>query len=108
MTARPDAKAFVDRFHKVYPGRDPSSEVSLNYTAVHATALAMKLAGTTTDGVTIRAQIDKAFKTLPTENNPQEIEGVDDKGGTVANVRWAWWKAARSRSTSLRAANAAK
>ena len=34
-----DTKAFVERFRKLYPGRTPSSEVSLNYTAVHATAM---------------------------------------------------------------------
>src|SRR6478609_548795 len=58
-------KDFVQRFQKIYPGRIPSSEVSLNYTAVHATAMAMKLAGTTTDAVAIRANLDKAFKQLP-------------------------------------------
>ena len=50
------AKAFVERYRKVYPGRTPSSEVSLNYTAVWATVQAMKLAGTVTDAVAIRAR----------------------------------------------------
>lgn len=85
----PVTKAFVERFRKVNPGRDPSSEVSLNYTAVHATALAMKLAGSTTDAAAIRAQLDKAFKTLPTENNPHEMNGVDARGGSTANTRVA-------------------
>jgi branched-chain amino acid transport system substrate-binding protein len=30
--------------------------------------------------------MDKAFKSLAPENNPQAIEGVDPKGGTVADV----------------------
>jgi branched-chain amino acid transport system substrate-binding protein len=83
----PATKAFVERFRKLYTGRDPSTEVSLNYSAVHATALAMKLAGTVTDAVAIRGQLDKAFKTLPTEHNPNLVEGVDEKGGSMADPR---------------------
>lgn len=82
----PNTKAFVERFQKVYPGRLPSSEVSLNYTAVHATALAMKLAGTVTDAAAIRANLDKAIKQLPKEHNPNRLEGVDERGGTVADT----------------------
>ena len=82
----PAAKDFVQRFQKLYPGRIPSSEVSLNYTTVHATALAMKLAGTTTDAAALRANLDKAFKQLPPAHNPNRITGVDEKGGTVADV----------------------
>lgn len=85
----PVTKAFVERFRKVNPGRDPSSEVSLNYTTVHATALAMKLAGSTTDAAAIRAQLDKAFKSLPAEHNPHEMNGVDARGGSTANTRVA-------------------
>ncbi|MDB5817557.1 MAG: periplasmic binding domain protein [Rhizobacter sp.] len=84
-----DAKGFVERFRKIYPGRDPSSEVSLNYTAVHATAEAMKLAGTVTDAAAIRAQLDKAFKALPTAHNPNTIDGVDARGGSTADTRVA-------------------
>lgn len=83
---RPDAKGFVDRYRKLNPGRDPSSEVSLNYTAVHATAMAMKLANSVTDPVAIRAQMDKAFKTLPAEYNPNDIDGVNEVGGSLANT----------------------
>jgi branched-chain amino acid transport system substrate-binding protein len=85
----PDSKAFVQRFQKAYPGRVPSSEVSLNYTAVHATALAMKLAGTTTDAAAIRANLDKAMKQLPPANNPNGLDGVNDKGGSLADTRVA-------------------
>ena len=52
------------QYSKVYPGRTPSSEVSLNYTAVWATVQAMKLAGTVTDAVAIRAQLDKEVHSL--------------------------------------------
>ncbi|RYF36559.1 MAG: ethanolamine utilization protein EutJ [Comamonadaceae bacterium] len=85
----PDSKAFVQRFQKIYPGRVPSSEVSLNYTSVHATALAMKLAGSVTDAAAIRANLDKAVKQLPGIHNPNGLSGVDDKGGTVADTRVA-------------------
>ena len=83
----PDAKAFVERFRKLYPGRDPSSEVSLNYTAVHAAVQAMKLAKTATDATAIRAQLNQAMKTLKPVNNPNTLSGVDDKGGSLADTR---------------------
>jgi branched-chain amino acid transport system substrate-binding protein len=105
---RPSAQLFVKNFHKVQPDRDPSSEMSLNYTAVHATAVAMKLANTVTDANAIRAQMDKAFKSLPAEHNPQEIEGVDEKGGSIANVFMGVVEQGKIKATSLRDASAAK
>ena len=87
--SNPDTRAFVERFRKAYPGRDPSSEVSLNYTAVHATAQAMKLAGTVTDAAAIRASLDKAFKALASAQNPHDIDGVNERGGSMANTRVA-------------------
>jgi branched-chain amino acid transport system substrate-binding protein len=84
-----NTKNFVERFRKLYPGRDPSSEVSLNYTAVHATAHAMKLAGTVTDATAIRAQLDQAYKTMPAQHNPHMIDGVTERGGTTADTRVA-------------------
>ena len=80
----PGAKAFVARFRKTHDNRDPSSEVSLNYTAVYAAALAMKAAGTSTDGAAIRAAYDKGIKQLPRDNNPNNIAGLDEHGGMVA------------------------
>ena len=85
----PDSKAFVERYRKMFPGRTPSSEVMLNYTAVWATVQAMKLAGTVTDAVAMRAQLDKAMKTLPAAVNPFGYDGVDERGGTLANGRVA-------------------
>jgi branched-chain amino acid transport system substrate-binding protein len=83
---RPEPTAFTARFRKLNPGRDPSSEISLNYSTVHATVAAMKLAGTVSDATAIRAQMAKAFSSLPPEHNPNDIEGLNDKGGTVANT----------------------
>ena len=85
----PDAKAFVERYRKMFPGRTPSSEVMLNYTTVWATIQAMKLAGTVTDAVAMRAQLDKAMKTLPAGTNPFGYNGVDERGGSLANGRVA-------------------
>lgn len=85
----PATQAFVERFRAIYPGRNPSTETSLNYTAVHATVLAMTLAGSVTDATAIRAQLDKAFKTLPTAHNPNMVDGVDAKGGSTADPRVA-------------------
>ena len=84
-----DAQNFVARFQKVYPGRVPSSEVSLNYTAVYLTAEAMKVAGTVTDATAIRAALDKAAKQLTPAHNPNSLDGVDEKGGTLADTRVA-------------------
>ncbi|AEG92307.1 ABC transporter substrate-binding protein [Ramlibacter tataouinensis] len=98
----PATKAFVERFRKAYPGRNPSSEVSLNYTAVHATALAMKLAGTTTDAAAIRASLDKAMKQLPPAANPHGLEGVDERGGSLANTRVAVVEGGKVQERALR------
>ena len=87
--SNPDVKAFVERFHKIYPGRDPSSETSYNYSAVHATAAAMKLAGTVTDAVAIRGQLDRAYKTMPKALNTGPVDGVADNGGTLIDPRVA-------------------
>ena len=86
---KPEARDYVERYRKLNAGREPGSEAMLNYIAVHALAQAMKLAGTTTDAVAIRAQLDKAFKALPPKTNPFGYTGVDDKGGTTANGRIA-------------------
>ena len=85
----PGAKAFVGSWLKAYPGRDPASEMSLNYTAMLATAQAMKLAGTTSDAVAIRANLDKAFKSLKVTQNPNNLDGVDARGGSTAKTRVA-------------------
>ncbi|MYN41373.1 ABC transporter substrate-binding protein [Duganella sp. FT109W] len=83
---RPDAVAFTSRYRKLNEGKDPSSEVALNYTAVHATIAAMKLAGTVSDATAIRAQMDQAFRKLPGQYNPASVEGLDAKGGSIVNA----------------------
>lgn len=87
----PDAKDFVARYRRAYPNinRDPSSEVSLNYTAVHIAVKAMELAGTVSDAAAIRAQLDKAVKALPKKYNPSLTTGVGEDGGSISQTRGA-------------------
>jgi branched-chain amino acid transport system substrate-binding protein len=104
---RPEPAAFTARFRKLNPGRDPSTEISLNYSTVHATIAAMKLAGTVSDAEKIRAQMDKAFRDLPPEHNPNDIEGLDAKGGTVANTVIGVVENGKVKGQFLRALNTA-
>lgn len=108
MDARPSQKNFVERYRKLNPGKDPSSEISYNYTAVHATVAAMKLAGTVTDPAKIRANMDKAYKDLPTEYNPSEIDGVDAVGGTLANTQVAFVEGGMIKPLNLRSFESSK
>jgi branched-chain amino acid transport system substrate-binding protein len=108
MDERPEAVSFTQRFRKLNPGKDPSTEISLNYSAVHATVAAMKLAGTTTDASAIRAQMDKAYRSLPPEYNPNDVDGLDSKGGTIANTIIATVENGKIKGQFLRALNAAK
>lgn len=89
--SRPAAQAFNAKYKKLH-GRDATTEMSLNYTMVHALANAMTLAGTTTDSAAIRAKMPEAMKTLPAELNPNEVDGIDDKGGSLADTVVGWVK----------------
>jgi branched-chain amino acid transport system substrate-binding protein len=105
---RPEAVAFTERYRKLNPGKDPSTEISLNYSTVHATIAAMKLAGTTTDATAIRGQMEKAFTTLPAMYNPNDIDGLDSKGGTIANTILGTVEGGKIKGQFLRALNAGK
>lgn len=83
----PDNKAFIERFGKKYEGRIPGSEALWNYTAVHATAKAMQLAGNTADAKAIHAKLDEAYKALPASVNPGGVLGVNERGGTLTKER---------------------
>lgn len=84
---RPGAKAFVQAYRTAYgPDSNPSSESSLNYTALHLVVNAMRLAGSVSDPVAIRGKLDAAAKALPDAINPNDINGVDEKGGSDLNT----------------------
>jgi len=82
---RPGAEAFVAKYRKLY-NKDPGSEISYHYSALHAVAEAMKLAGTTTDPKAIYAKLSEAYSKLSPERNPSRIGGVDEKGGSNAKI----------------------
>lgn len=98
----PDVQAFVERFKKTNPDKVPTTEISLNYTAVHAAAIAMHLANSVTDAKAIRAQLDKAIKNLPKENNPNHLEGLDEHGGSIADVTVAAVENGKIKAINLR------
>ncbi|MDK3021520.1 ABC transporter substrate-binding protein [Cupriavidus taiwanensis] len=88
--SRPAAQNFNARYKKLHDGRDATTEMSLNYTMVYALAGAMKLAGTTSDAAAIRAKMPDAVKGLAKEVNPNEVDGVDAKGGSMADTVVGW------------------
>ena len=83
----PDNKAFIERFCKKFDGRVPGSEALWNYTAVHATAKAMQLAGSATDAKAIHAKLDAGYKALSSQVNPGGVLGVNERGGTLTKER---------------------
>ena len=83
----PDNKSFIDRFGKKFEGRMPGSEALWNYTAVHATAKAMQLAGSASDAKAIHAKLDAAYKALSSTVNPGGVIGVNPQGGTLTKER---------------------
>lgn len=98
---RPETHAWVERFAKIHPGKLASSEMSLNYTMVYAATDAMKLAGTTSDGKAIRAQMNKAIKSMDKVHNPHALESVNDRGGIEADSVIAVVENGKIRGVSL-------
>lgn len=83
----PVNKAFIERFGKKFNARVPGSEALWNYSAVHAMAKAMQLAGSASDATAIHAKLDAAYKGLSAEVNPGGVLGVDAVGGTLTRER---------------------
>ncbi|MGX6569810.1 ABC transporter substrate-binding protein [Cupriavidus necator] len=88
--SRPAAQNFNAKYKKLHDGRDATTEMSLNYTMVYALVGAMKLAGTTSDAAAIRAKMPDAVKGLAKEVNPNEVDGIDAKGGSMADTIVGW------------------
>ena len=79
---RPALQSFVTRFKQARgPDTIPGTETSFHYTTLNAVLEAMKLAGTVDDPKAIRANLDKAVKTLSADLNPNAVSGVRDNGG---------------------------
>lgn len=68
---------YYDRFGRERP---PTSEVALNYQAMHLIAQAMALAGTTHDPEAIRARAHEAARQLPAERRVTALEQVTEEG----------------------------
>lgn len=94
-------KTFVDRYRKLYPGRDPSSEVTLGYTGVRATAEAMKAASSATDAAVIRTQLNSAMKAMSAAANPHALSGVDARGNSVGTLPVAVVEGGKVREVKL-------
>ncbi|MHB1691563.1 MAG: ABC transporter substrate-binding protein [Thiomonas sp.] len=83
---RPAMQAFVASYARSHGGKEPTSEMALNYTMVHALAAALKMAGSVSDPAEIRAQLPAALKSLPATQNPQDFTGIDSNGGTESDA----------------------
>jgi branched-chain amino acid transport system substrate-binding protein len=76
------APLFTARYYERF-GADfqvPTSEVAITYQAVHLFALAMQLAGTTTDPEAIRAAVGEAARQIPDELRIFNMNGVTRQG----------------------------
>jgi len=82
---RPGAEDFVARFRKAY-NRDPGSEMSYHYSALNALVEAMKLSGSVSDPRAIHAKMNEAYGKLTPQKNPSRISGIDERGGSNAQI----------------------
>ncbi|MFP3948982.1 MAG: ABC transporter substrate-binding protein [Longimicrobiales bacterium] len=82
------APYFTERYYERF-GQDaqsPTSEVAINYQAVHLLAEAMSLAGTTEDPDAIRATVGEAARQLPEELRIFNMHGVTERGHLARDV----------------------
>jgi branched-chain amino acid transport system substrate-binding protein len=82
----PGAIGFVERFNARFPGQVPTSEMGLNYHGVYVFALAMQVAGTTTDVDAIRAALPEAARRFPADQRPYEYGEVTERGHLTGEV----------------------
>jgi branched-chain amino acid transport system substrate-binding protein len=100
---RPGAEQFVATFRKAY-NRDPGSEAAYHYSTLYAVAEAMKLAGNVSDPKAVHAKLGEGFAKLPPARNPARITGVDERGGSNAQLVVAMVK--NGKVVTIDAANA--
>jgi branched-chain amino acid transport system substrate-binding protein len=99
---RPGPKTFAANYHKLYGAeRDPTTEASYPYAMTYLLAAAMKLAGTTSDAVAIRAKMSDAVSKLTPEQNSGNFGGIDAKGGTVIDPLVAVVEGGKIKPTAL-------
>lgn len=84
LDQREGAMTFSSAYRKMFGAdREPTQESSYNYVFMHVLANAMRLAGTTTDAVAIRAKMPDALKQLPASKNSGSFTGIDAAGGAL-------------------------
>jgi branched-chain amino acid transport system substrate-binding protein len=81
----PAVAAFVAKYRK-QAGKDPGSEVAFNYSALYAIAGAMKLAATASDPKAIFARLNEAIGSLPADENPAHMSGLDANGAARSPI----------------------
>lgn len=77
-------ESYVQRYRKIHKAA-PGAEAGLNYFATYMLAEAIKLADSATDVKAIRSKIGEAIKSMPSEYNLYEVEGID-KGGALNGI----------------------
>jgi branched-chain amino acid transport system substrate-binding protein len=78
----PGTPAWAARYHARYGADEPpaTSEIGINYQALHLVADAMSIAGTTTDPDAIRAAFGQAAASVPDSMRVLDLTGVDASG----------------------------
>lgn len=83
------AQRLIKLYKETNAKREPTTEVGMQYFAMHLAAEAMKAAGSVNDAKKIRAAFDEALVNLPEKYNVYDIKYIDEKGGLVGDVRYA-------------------
>ncbi len=83
----PGTKQFIEKYEKAIGGeRPPTSEVALNYQAMHIIAKAMEISGSTDDPEAIMGAVDRAAGELEDKYRPYDIERMTDDGHLAGPV----------------------
>jgi branched-chain amino acid transport system substrate-binding protein len=78
---------FIEAFRRKFGNqKTPTSEIALNYQAIHLIAQAMSLAGTATDPEAIRRHLPEAAGMMPVERTPYGLQGVSPEGHMLGEV----------------------
>lgn len=82
------APYFTERYYERFgdDAASPTSEIAINYQAIHLIAEAMSLAGTTEDPRAIRANMGEAARQIPDELRIFNMEGVTERGHLARSV----------------------
>lgn len=82
----PGTAEFVEKYNEIH-GKNPGSEAGFHYVAIYALIEAMKIAGSVDDIQAIREALDEGVQNIPEEKQVYTIDGVDENGANVFEVR---------------------